>query len=87
MSDALAEVLNDPEVHEQLVKGLKEAALEAPLGFYARFVTPRAQKLAASLSEAEHSTMTPAEEAKLMDELTTEYENYQQKQLAETVSP
>lgn len=94
MADVLTEVLNDPEVHEVQVKVLKAAALGRPLteeqkqslGFYARFVTPRAQKLAAVLSEPEHSTMTPAEEAALMDELTTDYEDFKQKQLAETTA-
>lgn len=86
MSDPLSEVLEDEEVHEELVKALKEAALEQPLGFYAKFVGPRAQKLAPSQKDIQHATMTPAEEAARMDELTDDYTNFIQKQKAETVS-
>ncbi len=75
MSDALTSVLEDDQCQEILRKALEIALREDPLGFYRTIIAPRAPKLSAAYTEAEFVKLTPAEEAKLMDELTTEREH------------
>ena len=70
--DVLEQVLNDPENQEHLKTALTKLLREDPVAFYKFIAMPRMQKLGHSPDPAGFVDMTPAEEAALMDELTTQ---------------
>lgn len=71
MSDALKEVLEDPEIHEIRVAALKIEAVKDPVGFELKFVMPLKQKLTPEPGEAEFIEMTAEEEEAFMEERTS----------------
>lgn len=92
MSDALTKVLEDVGCQEILRLALETALRQNPIEFYLKVIAPRAPKLSAAYVEAEFAELTPAEEAALMDELTTQlkkrdmYEGSRTQELAEARS-
>lgn len=78
MADPLTEVLDDPEIHESIVDGLKQYArtgeVTPGLKFYLNVLAPRSARLSPQAGNVEFSTMTPAEEAALLNELMVEWE-------------
>jgi len=86
MTDALTEILNKPELQEILHIALEIALRNDPILFYEKFIAPRAPKLSAVPSEVGFVEMTPAEEAAMMDELTTAIRDEHAKHKAEAIT-
>lgn len=70
MGDALREVLDDPEIHEIRVEGLKEFARTDPVGFELRLVGPRSEKFSTPVYEVPLIPLSPEEERCFVDEST-----------------
>jgi len=71
-TDALLTILENAECQELLRAALEKSLRANPLTFYKEIIMPRAAKLVSVPSSLqEYATMTPAQEAKMMDRLTT----------------
>lgn len=71
-ADALLTVLENAECQELLRAALEKSLRENPLTFYKEIIMPRSNKLVSLPSGLqEFVKLTPAQEAKMMDRLTT----------------
>lgn len=71
-TDALLTILENTECQELLRAALEKSLRENPLKFYIDIIMPRSARLVSVPSSLqEYATMTPSQEAKMMDRLTT----------------